>query len=83
MGFWGPKVSKDEYEEASEVVGWQLEKKVLAAVTAWFKRLDTNDLSRAGALEAGRGGADKPGPRGFTHVLSSLYFIHTGIHCSA
>lgn len=41
-------MSKDEYEEASEVVGWQLEKKVLAAVTAWFKRLDTNDLSRAG-----------------------------------
>ena len=34
-------------------------------------------------LETRRGGADSQVKRGFTHVLSSLYFIHTGIHCSA
>lgn len=55
------------------MVGWQLEKKVLAAVTAWFKRLDT----RFGAgLEAqlgnGRGGADKNRSKGASHVKQQL-----------
>lgn len=40
------------------MVGWQLEKEVLAAVMARFKCLDTNDLSRAGGRSLRPGGVE-------------------------
>lgn len=55
-------MSRDEQEEAWEVVGWQLEKEVLAAVMARFKRLDMNDLSRAGGCSV-RSGEVEPTAR--------------------